>query len=159
MADFSALVCERLAACALDMGIGIKRAWNTPPSKKIQRTDCPCSFTLVGATYDRVSTSRGVLEIPRTYIQRFLVMPFSGGADDIRTGSESLTRANDLIDKIHAYYQAHALLHTAALESLRYCKGIERISDSGPVARIAPGGGQYTAIDFSINIRMAGNIP
>lgn len=154
--SFEGKVLERLALCALDFGL--KRAWDVPPKKKIQREELPCAYGLIGATYAPVVRSPGQLVLPRTYTQRILVAFFDGSPDKFVQGNEALVQANEWTTIPHLYYAEHPQLSTTALPKLNGCKDVEQTSDTGVVFRRAPGGAWAVAIDVLINVLMSGNI-
>ncbi len=154
--DLTKMVLERLAACGLELGL--KRTWTSPPRRKIEQVDTPCAYGLVGPTFQETTQNQGMVNVGRSYIQRFLLFPFAGGSDDLTAGAESNQIALEWIDKVTFYYQARPNLQTAQLPELRYCKGIMNMSDSGLVLRPAPGDESYAAIDFSLNIIMAARV-
>ncbi len=157
-ASLEDLVLDRLKRCAEDFGV--KRAWAQPPSQKIQREDLPCVYGLLGPTYDTtLVATRGFLQTPRVYIQRLLLMPFAGGADDLAAGAEANGLASRWATIVRGYYHSHPTLHTTALPALRFCKGVEDQADTGIVIRTAPGGTLCAAIDFSLSIVMAAALP
>ena len=145
-------VLPRLRLCALEMGV--TQAWATAPRQVITKDDCVCAYSLIGATFQPTIRTKGQVKVARTYIQRFLIYPFSIGLDDIELGAESNVLALDWESKIHFYYESHFRLGTAELGDLRYCEGVVSITDGGLVSRPAPGGGLFSAIEVSLNIIM-----
>lgn len=154
--SFERSVLERLALCGVDFGL--KRAWDVPPKKKVQREDLPCAYGLVGATYSPIVQSPGQLVLPRTYTQRILVALFDGAPDKFVQGNEALVEANEWTTLPHFYYAAHPQLATTNLPKLNGCKAVEQTSDTGVVFRRAPGGSWAVAIDVLINVLMSGNV-
>lgn len=151
---FTDLVLERLQVCANDFGM--KRTWKTAPKTQITAHDTPAAFGLIGGTFAPVGITSGQTQVGRTYIQRVLLAPFDGRAESLEGGSEVQLLALDWIDLIHQYYHDRPYLQTETAPPLRYCKGLVSSTDSGLVQRTAPGGIQFAAIDFNLNIVMAG---
>ena len=153
MIKFDELVAERLALCGLDMGLS--RTWATAPASAVEREELPCAYTLFGATFAPSVVTQGLVNIGRTYIQRFLLLPFDAGATDSLEGAEANVLGSEWLARLHFYYHARPRLGSASFADLRYCHGIRQITDSGLVIRRAPGGASYAAIDLSLNIVMA----
>lgn len=151
--ELEMLVLQRLAVCGLEMGL--TRTWDTPPGQKIQKEDFPCAYGLVGPTYQPVTQAQGIITVARTYVQRVLIMAFEGKPTDLDEGHEAVFQSVGWVSRLHAYYHNRPQLHTAELEMLRYCKGIQSTNDNGLVLRVAPGGTQCAAIEFSLNIVMS----
>lgn len=151
--NFSELVTTRLAANGLELGL--KRTWATAPKRKFIREDSPCAYTLIGGTFSPTVKSKGKVSVYRNYVQRFLLMPFAGGIEDLQGGAESNLLTLQWIDKIAFYYHEHDRLSTAELAPLRYCEGVLAVSDPGLVLRKAPGGLQFAAIEITLSILMA----
>lgn len=163
--NLEALVCERLRLCAEDMGL--KRAWDTPPSSRIERDDMPCAYTLIGPTFAAQTqvSARGLIVIPRNYVFRVILWPMQAGTDDQAGGAEGTRLALEWTTKVHLYFASHPRLSTSTLEDLRWCQGIVGsagqspiLSDTGFVERRVPGGETAGAIDFTLPIVMSGSV-
>jgi hypothetical protein len=152
------MVKDRLAECAVDI-FEIKRAWSSPPSKAVVREDCVCAYGFTGETLEPVSASRGVLTIHRNFVQRFLVLPFAGGSNDMEDGAEIARKTDPVIDRVHMYYHSRPRLETTIHGPLRYCDGLTRTEDSGSIVVPAPGGKTFAAVDFVLSIVLRINIP
>lgn len=156
LVTFSNLVQPRLAACAIEMGC--VRAWSTAPRMRVEREDCPFSYSLIGGTFAPTVQSERLVKVSRAYIQRIFLFPYAGGADTESGGAESNEIASLWADRAHFYYRAHNTLATESEPSLRYCLGVQSMSDPGLVVRPAPGGERFSCLEYTLNIIMAANV-
>lgn len=152
----SSNVQNRMAACAIELGCAL--SWATAPRMKIEREGIPAAYGLLGVTSIPSVQSRGVMKVSRVFTQRFLLFPYTGGADIESGGAEGNLIALEWIDKIHFYYHSHDTLATETLAPLRNCV-VTNVADTGLIARKAPGGNMFAAIDASITVLMAANLP
>jgi len=157
--SFEELVMERLAECALDMGL--KQAWAMPPSSAIVADAMPCAYHFYRGTFAAQNPNAGRLVVPRQYVQRIVIAPIQEGSSDLDSDSELYRKGTHWFTRAHAYYFLHRELQTTHLPPLRYCVGIVPgqgtapiVEDSGLIKVPAPNGEDVVALDLVLNIVM-----
>ena len=158
--ELETLVKDRLRLCAMEIH-GVERAWANPPGRQVQRDDMPCAYSLSGPTFRPSQNSRtqGDLVYGRRFNQRFLIAPFSDGADDYEVGSEIQARGDTLLARILLYYQGHPRLHLQETPPLKCVQYLEDVQDSGIILALGPGGVECAAIDVTIGVVMRTVVP
>lgn len=156
-------ILTRLAICHLEI-TGIQRTWKTPPSIKLMMTDLPCVYFLVGGLVDTIPAGQaGTVTITRSYIARLLVSTFGVADADSEDGAIANQLALPFYARFANYYLTHPRLHTDgvhedALEELVGLSSDIIFTDSGLIPRVGPGGSEFAAIDFTLQISMKMNV-
>ena len=157
--DYVDLVLERLAKCHREIA-GIEVVWKTPPSIATMMTDLPCVYFLVGGLLDSVPSQRsGTVTFSRQYTARLLLTTFGVADADNDDGAIANQLAIPFYSRFASYYLAHPKFHTDgvhedALEELSGMSNEIIFTDSGLVPRRGPGGTEFAAIDFTLQISM-----
>jgi hypothetical protein len=155
---------ERLAVCYREIS-GVLFAFSAPPSDPWDAGMVPAAVVLMGGLAGPSNRTTEYTEQVRNYIVRLFFAPVSQGMDGtvsssaISIGAEKYQLATPFPDRVHSYFNAHPRLQTDAGSDANPLGSLARdvtTTDSGIVARNAPGGAQYWCIEFvhQISVRL-----
>lgn len=154
---------ERLAVCYREIS-GVLTTFSAPPSMPWDSGTAPAAEVLLGGTIGPPEKTRGYLVQTRSYMVRLCIAPVGQGMDGTLLsttygiGAEKYQLGTPFFDRVYSYFMNHPRLDTDAgddpLGSL--AADATTITDSGIVARNAPGGAQYWCIEFvhRISVRL-----
>lgn len=122
-----------------------------PPTEAISDDMLPVMVPVV-STATNTEQTRGVIRTQRTITARMLLAPVQEGVDAAYLGSEKYAEAVPYLDYVYWYFCNHPRMSTSTLGDLAGVLDVRIASDTGIVARVAPGGAQYWSIDFSVAV-------